>query len=144
MNIYTIYHNYNVFKTCINANSFLRTYHKLREYFVKKPSDKPDRRGLLADFPKSKRKLFEGRADTSNNSRRYTNYNSMDKHEGTNKICLHHTPFVWLLYISCTQSNKLQITLNHRHSLSTSPQCTCIIVKASTIRNLMQLSISTL
>ena len=64
MNIYTIYHNYNVFKTCINANSFLRTYHKLREYFVKKPSDKPDRRGLLADFPKSKRKLFEGCADT--------------------------------------------------------------------------------
>ena len=64
MIIYTIYHNYNVFKTCINANSFLRTYHKLREYFVKKPSDKPDRRGLLADFPKSKRKLFEGCADT--------------------------------------------------------------------------------
>ena len=35
--------------------------HKVRENFVKKPSDKPDRRGLLlADIPKSKRTLFEG------------------------------------------------------------------------------------
>ena len=36
-----------------------RIYHIVRENFVKKPSDKPDTRGLAAEIPKSKRKLFD-------------------------------------------------------------------------------------
>ena len=41
----------------------LRIYHKVRENFAKKPSDKPDTRGLPADIPKGKRKLFDGCGD---------------------------------------------------------------------------------
>ena len=63
--LHTISNVWNQFvSTTYQRQSQLRIYHIVRENFVKKPSDKPDRRGLHADIPKSTRKLFEVCRDT--------------------------------------------------------------------------------